>query len=95
MAEIKETVFEYTNEKKHATISSNEQKWINKINKLSEQRTGEVEIVRSAEDNHGYILAHVPKSWMKLSPPRTVNYTDEQKAALAERMKNARVQKLS
>jgi len=93
MAEIRETVFECTNDFSHATISSNEQKWINKIKKLAEQRPDEVEIICMPEDNHGYILAHTPKTWMKLSPPRAVNYTEEQKAALAERMAKARSKK--
>lgn len=90
MAEIKETVFEYSGDFKHATITSNEQKWVNKIKKLKEQRPDEVEIICLPEDNEGYLLAHVPKTWMKLSPPRTVNYTEEQKEALRERMANAR-----
>ena len=90
MAEIKETVFECTNGSDVATITSNEQKWINKINKLATQRPDDVEIVYTPEDNYGYILAHVPKPWMKLSHPRAVNYTDEQRAAAAERMAKAR-----
>ena len=87
---MKETVFECTSDFPYATITSNEQKWINKINKLAEQRPDEVQIICQPVSNEGYILAHVPKSWMKLSPPRTVNYTEEQKAALRERMANAR-----
>ena len=87
---MKETVFECAGESTVATITSNEQKWINKINKLASQRPGDVEIVCASEDNYGYILAHVPKTWMKLSPPRAVNYTDEQRAAIAERMAKAR-----
>lgn len=87
---MKETVFECAGDSAVATITSNEQKWINKINKLASQRPGDVEIVCTPEDNYGYILAHVPKTWMKLSPPRAVNYTDEQRAAIAERMANAR-----
>lgn len=90
MAEIKETVFECTNGSDVATITSNEQKWINKINKLAAQRPDDVEIVYTPEDNYGYILAHVPKTWMKLSPSRAVNYTEEQKVAAAERMAKAR-----
>ena len=87
---MKETVFECAGESTVATITSNEQKWINKINKLAAQRPDDVEIVYIPEDNYGYILAHVPKTWMKLSPPRAVNYTDEQRAAAAERMAKAR-----
>jgi len=45
------------------------------------------------ENNDGYIVVHVPKNWFKLSPPRQVNYTDEQRAALAERMAKARMSK--
>ena len=93
MAEIKETVFECTGEFSYASITSNEQKWINKIKKYAEQRPDEVQLVSTPEDNYGYILARVPKTWMKLSPPRTVNYTDEQKAALAERMAKVRNKK--
>lgn len=87
---MKETVFECAGESTVATITSNEQKWINKINKLASQRPSDVEIVYAPEDNYGYILAHVPKTFIKLSPPRAVNYTDEQRAAIAERMANAR-----
>lgn len=90
MAEIKETVFECTNGSDVATITSNEQKWINKINKLATQRPDDVEIVYTPEDNYGYILAHVSKNFIKLSPPRAVNYTEEQKVAAAERMAKAR-----
>ena len=92
---MKETVFECTSDFPHATITSNEQKWINKINKLAEQRSDEVQIICPPVSNEGYILAHVPKSWMKLSPPRAVNYTEEQKAVMAERMKNARNKKVT
>ena len=63
---------------------------INKIYKLAEKHENEVKIIKNPEDNDGYILAYVPKSWMKLSPPKQVNYTDEQRAALAERMSMAR-----
>ena len=87
MIELKETVFETDSDNKFATITTNERKWITKLNKLAEKRPDEVKIVSRPEDNHGYMLAHVPKSYMKLSPPRTVNYSEEHRAALADRMK--------
>ena len=90
MADIKETVFECSGDFPHATITSNEQKWANKIKKLAEQHPDEVQIICLPENNDGYVLAHVPKKWMKLSPPRAVNYTEEQKAAMAERLAKAR-----
>lgn len=90
MAEIRETCIDTTNEVDYATVCSSEQKWINKIKKLHEEHPNEVQILYSPEDNQGVVVAHVPKTWMKLSPPRQVNYTDEQKAAMAERLAVAR-----
>ena len=90
MADFKETVCEYLDADDRATFFSSERKWINKIIKLKESHPDEVDIVTYPEDNQGMILAHIPKQWFKISPPRQVNYTDEQRAALAERMKNVR-----
>ena len=90
MAEFKETCIEYIDADKHATFCSSERKWINKLYKLKEKYPNEVHIEVSDEDNEGMIVATIPKSWMKVSPPKKVNYTDEQRAALAERMRAAR-----
>ena len=93
MADFKETCVEYLDVDDHATFCSAERKWINKILKLKESYPDEVDIREYPETNHGVILAHIPKNWLKVSPPRQVNYTDEQRAALAERMANARMLK--
>lgn len=90
MADFKETCVEYINADDMATFCSAERRWINKILKLQEAHPDDVEIVCMPEENQGNILAHIPKSWVKISPPRQVNYTDEQKAAMAERLAAAR-----
>lgn len=90
MADFKETCVEYLDVDKHATFCSAERKWINKILKLKESHPDEVDIRYYPENNDGNIVAHIPKSWLKISPPRQVNYTEEQRAAAAERMANAR-----
>lgn len=90
MADLIETSIEYITIDKHATFCSGERKWINKINKLHEQYPEEVQIVVHPENNDGIILAHIPKSWLKVSPPRKVNITEERRAELSERMKKAR-----
>lgn len=90
MSDFRETGICTTSEDKHATVSSSEAKWINKINKLHEKYPNEVEIIYTPEQNCGTIYAHVPKNWVKISPPRQVNYTDEQKAAMVERLAAAR-----
>ena len=90
MADFKETNLEYLNVDNYATFSSSESKWINKIIKLQQSHPNEVQIQYMPENNHGTILAHVPKSWFKISPPRKREMTDEQRAAAAERMANIR-----
>lgn len=93
MADLKETCINYIEGDDYATFCSSEKRWINKINKLNDQHPDEVQIVRNAEDNHGMIYAKVPKTYIKVSPPRQMNYTDEQKAAMAERLAAAREKK--
>lgn len=88
MADFKETCIEYLDVDKYATFCSSERKWINKIYKLKEKYPNEVHIEVYDEDNDGMIIAHVPKSWMKVSPPKQMNLTEEQKAERAERMRN-------
>lgn len=89
MADFKETCVEYIDEDKHATFCSSERKWINKIIKLHQQHPDAVEILCVPEDNDGVILAHIPKNWMKISPPKKINLTEEQRAERAERMRKA------
>ncbi len=90
MADFKETCVEYLDVDPHATFCSAERKWINKILKLKETYPDEVDIREYPENNDGNILAHIPKSWLKISPPRQVNYTEEQRVAAAERLASAR-----
>lgn len=90
MADFKETGIEYLDIEKHATFCSAERKWHNKIIKLKELYPNDVEIIEYPENNNGVILAHIPKSWLKISPPRKREMTDEQRAAIAERLQSSR-----
>jgi hypothetical protein len=76
-----------------ATFCSSEKKWINKILALHEKHPDKVKIVHYPENNGGMIYVHLPKKWIKVAPPPTRNYTDEQKAAMAERLAAAREKK--
>ena len=80
-----ETCCEYTD--KTLYISSDHQKWINRIRKLKSEYPGDVEIKNRPEDNDGCICATLPAAWLKISPPRKVEMTDEQRQAASERMK--------
>ena len=93
MTDFKETGFDYLDSDKHATFSSSETKWINKILKLKEEHPNEVDIQCYPEDNQGMLVAHLPKKWMKISPPRTREMTDEQREAAAKRLADARAKR--
>ena len=62
---------------------------ITKMKKLYDTRPNDFEYV--IENNDGSICGRVPKSWArKFGPPATRNLSDEQRAAMSERMKNMR-----
>ena len=70
-------------------FSSDEVRWINKIRKLAEEHPDTVKIIHQPEDNHGCIYARIVEHrWLKISPPRKVEYSDEQREKMAARMKN-------
>ena len=83
-----ETCCEYT--EKTLFVSSDHQKWINRIRKLSEQYPDAVTIKNRPEDNDGCICATMPSEWLRISPPRKVEMSDERKAELSERLRMAR-----
>ena len=90
MSNFNETACDYLSCDKHATFCSSETKWINKILKLHEQYPDEVEIQVLPENNQGMILAHIPKRWFKIAPPRKSNMTEEQREAMVQRLADAR-----
>ena len=93
MADFRETSGGYITDNDYADFCSSEKKWINKILNLHEKYPDKVEVLYKPEDNWGTIYAKIPRSWLKISPPRQVNYTDEQRAVMAERLADARKKK--
>ena len=80
--------FEWLTGSKIATVTFSQQKWVNKILKYSETHS-DVEIMYQNPD--GSILAHVPVSWFKFSPPRKGReFSEEEKMQISERLKNSR-----
>lgn len=90
MADFKETSFDYLDVDDFAVFCTSERKWVNKILNLKELHPDDIEITTYPENNNGYIVAQVPKSYFKLSPPRTREMTDEQREAAAKRLADAR-----
>lgn len=93
MSDFKETSIDYLSCENHATFCSSETKWINKILKLKESYPEAVDIRELPEDNQGMLLAHIPKSWFKISPPKKCQMTEEQRKAAAERLAAGRRQR--
>jgi hypothetical protein len=83
-----ETVFEHLDGNKTFTVSTDERTWKNRLVKLAEQHPDDVECV--AVNRDGSVMYHVPASWVRLRPPVKRNLTDEQRAALADRIKSVR-----
>lgn len=83
-----ETVIVITPSTKTASLYTCVPSTINLAYKLTENP--EVEIL--ADDQYG-IRIKLPSKWIKVSKPRKVEYTEEQKEALRKRMAEARGRK--
>ena len=90
--EIVETACEYLDDKV-MRISTDERRMINRMMKLAEQYPDEVEIIERPETNDGCLYMKCPADWLLIRHPKKMNYTEEQRAAMAERIKNIRVPK--
>ena len=90
---MNETAFDYLSCDTHATFTTTEPKWIRKITALSKTNPNEVQIIYTPEQNNGTLYAHIPKSWLKVSPPKKMSLTEEQRLAAAERLSKNRKKK--
>ncbi len=75
-----------------ASVTVFQTKYMNQIKKLAEKYPDEVKIIKTAKENDGMMVAHLPKRFCKISfgEERVKReMTEEQKAAAAERMKKA------
>ena len=77
-----ETIINFNAEDKTANIYAATPTMIRKMNKLLEQRPNEVKLVREDDISRTF---EVPVKWVKIRPPKQL--TDEQKQAMAERLK--------
>lgn len=82
----RETIINFNEEEGSASVFTYNKPLIKKLTALSQERD---DIAVEIGDEECATFT-VPKKWVKVSPPRQVNYTEEQKKQLAERLKNAR-----
>ena len=86
-----ECVIEWVRGGDHAGVTAHSNSRLkSRIEKLAEKFPDKVKIIARNED--GSIFAHVPISYVKVNPPRQVS--EEFKQESAERLKNARSEKL-
>ena len=81
-----ENMIEFLDNDKKATVTLHDMRLKNRVLKLAEEYPDEVTIKAMPERNHGYLVAHVPKKWVKINPPIKREMTEEQKDVLRERV---------
>lgn len=84
----RENAIEWLDGQMTATVTLCSQKLRNKVMRLAEQFPEEVEIRVKPEDNNGTLVAHIPRKWVKISPPPKREMTDEQREAARVRLKS-------
>lgn len=88
--ENRENCIEFISSEKTATITFTQQKYINRIKTLHNERPEDFKFF--IENKDGSVCAKIPIRWIKISPTKTNNriYTEEEKRKIAERLENAR-----
>lgn len=79
---LQENVIEWLRGSDRVTVNLCNNRYATRVRKLAEANPDEVEIV---SDREGVLLAHVPVSYIRIQPPKKMNYTEEQRAEIAER----------
>lgn len=82
-----ENMIDWQKDAKKATLTFSQPRMISRIRKLAKERPNDVKIV---SDNGNVLYAYVPTVWVRVSPPKNVEFTEEQLKAYSERMKQLR-----
>jgi len=87
MENLTENVIEWVTGDSQVTVTLSQKKYITKIKKMAIKHPDEVTIIH--ENSDGSIVAHLPLKSIKISIT-SKNFTEEQRLAMAERMRNMR-----
>ena len=85
-----ENAIEWLDSRDKATVTLHGGRLKNRVMRLAEEHPDEVEIRREPDENGGFLVAKIPVKWVKITPPRRLELTDEQKEELRERLSVAR-----
>lgn len=86
--DLKENAIEFYKGDKRATVSFTTERFKTRVKDLAEKYPDECQIV--AENLDGSICAYIPVRWIKISPPKSRDLTEEQKKEIAERLSAAK-----
>lgn len=78
-----ENCIEWIKDEERATLSLSQKRTITKVRRLAKSHPEGCQIV--AENEDGSICAHIPVSWVKISPPR--NLTEEQRKEMGDKIR--------
>ena len=81
-----ENAIEWLDSRDKATVTLHGGRLKNRVLRLAEEYPDEVEIRREPDDNGGFLVAKIPAKWVKITPPRRLELTDEQKEELMARL---------
>lgn len=87
MAELSENVIKWITGDETISVTVSQKKFVNRIKRFA---LTDENVVILAENNDGSVFAHLPISYLKLSPKRTVNQTVQEKSEWAEKMRKSR-----
>ena len=74
-------------------ITTADRKLMTKLRHIASKSQDVIIDTEPTVENGGFMLALVPVKFIKISKPKTVNFTEEQKQAAAERMRKIRQNK--
>lgn len=83
-----ETIINFNEEEKTASVYTHNKALIRKLDKLAQERPEDCRRKRTSHDGKAVDFV-VPKSWVKIKPPRVAS--EAQKAAARENARNARL----
>ena len=93
MGYTNETAFEYYGDERVGYLTTTERKWQNKVRGWAKLYPDKVKVKVEPDKNDGCMCAEVPRSWFKISPPRKIELTEEQKEERRQRMLRVRTAK--
>jgi len=80
----RETIINYNEQEITADVFTYNAALIRKLSAPCETRSDEIQ--QTDTNSYGGVTYTVPKSWIKINPPKKMNYTNEQRQEMAARM---------